>query len=581
MAQLDTPMLDPRLNEHLADREFGTLASWCVNNGCAISWREWLGGGNTQAQLAAVLIDDGHSKRKVVLKYCPSPDGIPSDHRAFQRASESGPAGFSQEHLVRLDSAADKPITNGSDGLFLLMEWRTGGRDRYDTMATLLASEVLGDACKEIVGSTLLNWNDVRHSVGGRNIDLPAVDFLREILGDRCQPGGSIAVAAERLGAPPSDAYLQGSKEGLLPNPIAAATTGQWINGSSLVGLRGNAHGDLHADNILIPRPRDGKFSAEHFKHYVLIDLSTFGDQRLLAVDPAHLLLSIVARRLINVTDGSRHQLARLVLEPEYEESGGTLVELASAARGIQQAGLMYCKRNRLYDEWRDESILAIAGCALLFVGRPLPDKDRRWFLELAGMAIDAFCKIRTPSGHSIGQGGGPPPDAMPPGQARSDDATPPRHDPVRATSLTPVPGAVPGPRQTSGLTVNQVPLVIEEGAAACNALLNELAAEILGLTPNMSAHAAFEYLFTARDIVGDLLQAIDNIRTWNRESGDRRQITYLTAIEIVATNMNRVTEILDQIGEHGTRGATRSDASAAIAQLRNAIRELTGSADP
>ncbi len=84
--------------------------------------------------------------------------------------------------------------------MFLLMEWRIADRDNYDTMATLLDREILGVACETIVKSTLLEWNGVEHEVGGPNADLPAVEFLREILLRRCEPGGPVRAAAERLG---------------------------------------------------------------------------------------------------------------------------------------------------------------------------------------------------------------------------------------------------------------------------------------------------------------------------------------------------------------------------------------------
>jgi hypothetical protein len=137
MEQWTRSMLDPRLNEHLTDQEFATLLTWCENARCAIRLVQWLGGGNTQAQLAAVLINDGYPQRKAVLKYCPSRSGVPRDFLAFNEASKSGPPGFAKEHLVGMDPATDKPIPNGSDGLFLLMEWRGGGRDNYDTMRVI------------------------------------------------------------------------------------------------------------------------------------------------------------------------------------------------------------------------------------------------------------------------------------------------------------------------------------------------------------------------------------------------------------------------------------------------------------
>src|SRR5262249_61542875 len=97
----------------------------------------------------------------------------------------------------------------------------------------------------------------------------------------------------EKLGVPYSEPYLHGPREDLLPNPLAAATSGEWIRGMSVVGFRGNSHGDLHADNILVPQPQQGSPSDDQFRRYVLVDLSTFSSKGLITVDPAHLLLSI------------------------------------------------------------------------------------------------------------------------------------------------------------------------------------------------------------------------------------------------------------------------------------------------
>jgi hypothetical protein len=382
-------MLDPRLATRLTTGEFGTLSNWCENAECSIRLVRWLGGGKTKAILAVVIIDDGHSLRKAVLKYCPPESTTTRDFQAFKKASASGPKGFAKKHLVSMDRVTDKPIPSGSNGLFLLMDWRIGGRDNYDTMSTLLDRDVLGTACEVVVTSTLMEWNNVEHTVRGLPEELSAVEFLREILGRRCEPGGPIRAAADRLGVSSSESYLFPGQ--LLPNPLAAATTGQWIKGMSVLGFRGNAHGDLHTDNILVPQPNNATLSAANFERYILIDLSTFSDRRLILVDPAHLLLSIIARRLPDVSAKGRERLSRLILKPEHGESGGIPIELARAAGGIQQAGMAFAEAGHLYEEWLAESLLATVGCALLFVGRDIQDDSRRWFLQLAGGAIDAF----------------------------------------------------------------------------------------------------------------------------------------------------------------------------------------------
>jgi hypothetical protein len=422
-------MLDPRLEEHLGAQEFRALSTWCENKECRIRLEQWLGGGKSQAVLAVVLIQDRYSPRKGVLKYCPaSRAGAATDFRDFQKALDSGPPGFADKHLIGIDQATDSPIPSGSGGLFLLMKYVGGGRDDYDTMATLLDRAILGSACETIVTSTLVEWNEVEHEDEQSNDDQSAVGFLHEIFGDSCEPGGSIHAAAKKLNVSCSEAFFHGSRKEPLPNPLATATSGKWIEEMSVLGLRGNSHGDLHADNILIPLPQQGNPSAADFERYRLIDLSTFRSGGLKAVDPAHLLLSIIARRLGDVSDTRKKDLARLVLEPE-RDPGGIPVELASAVHGIQQVGNSHFDEKGLYKEWRAEFTLAIAGCALLFVGRDLPDNHRQWFLELAGMAIDKF-KNTQPQGDQLTQGQ--------PAQERDEPPEKNRHAPTKVLATSP-----------------------------------------------------------------------------------------------------------------------------------------------
>ena len=606
MVQPAEPMLDRSLHEHLDDREFGTLSNWCENAGCSITLIRWLAGGGTSAKLAVVLIDDGHYERKGVLKYCPSKNAQPRDFQAFNVASESGPPGFAKKHLVSLDSAAQKPIPNGSDGLFLLMSWNVGGRDKYDTMAALLDREVLGTACETVVKSTLLDWNNVKRKVSGARADTSATEFLYEILGGRCEPGETIHVAAQGLGASFTEAYISGPEK-LLPNPLAAATTSMWVAGKNVFGFRGNAHGDLHADNILVPQPHEGRPSVAHFRRYILIDLSTFSNRRLVAADPAFLLMSIIARRLGDISATGKVRLARLVLEPEYEESGGIPGEITLAARGIQRAGIAFAKRGSLYDEWQAESILAIAGCALLFVGWSHSDDDRLWFLQLAGMAIDAFVYSHGRRDVPLVRNDTRPQDALPqprpaentggadqtpvspstcpmPGRKpeNSDSRKSPQGGapPSRGTTpdgpaLAPVPDAVAPALNVSENVLSATPVVIEQGVAVCTALADELASEIEEFADNVPPKAASAQLFTARDIVDDLSEAARNMLAWLEQGSSDHHISYITAIEAVRVQIAKVTGALHQMSEHGINPNSQGDAAAAIERLQHAIGEI------
>jgi hypothetical protein len=414
MGQGAGPLLDERLKKHLGEPEFGALLTWCENKKCRLIWEQWLGGGKTQAVLAVVRIRDRYKPRKGVLKYCPPRrDGVPTDYRAFKEALGSGPDTFAEDHLIGIDQAADEPIPGGP-GLFVLMDYADDGQDGYDTMATLLGREVLGTACKTIVTSTLVKWNEDGNEDGQSDEDLPAVTFLHEILGDRCDEGGPIHAAADRLGISWSEPFLQGPEGQLKSNPLAVASGfDAWVNEMSVTGYRGNSHGDLHADNILIPLPHPGSSPSDaEFKRYMLVDLTTFNSNGLLAVDPAHLLLSIIARGLKDDPDALTDSLARLVLKPDYER-GAISVALASAIRGIWEAVIPFAAGN-MRKEWSSEFTLAIAGCALLFVGRDLSDKHTQWFLELAGMAIDALKEVQPKRENLAGEGGVPPRDQLP-----------------------------------------------------------------------------------------------------------------------------------------------------------------------
>lgn len=608
MGQGAWEILDPELKELLGDRTFRALFTWCYGEGRTIKLDQWLHGGKTPAVLAVVLIDDRYSLRKAVLKYCPSRAEVSSDFRNFRKALESGPPGFAEEHLIGMDPAGDRSIGNGPEGLFLLMKWGSGGLDNYTTMTRLLNGEILGTACKTIITSILMDWNNVKREAAERIPDLSAVSFLQDIVGRRCEPGGPIQKAAQKLHASCSEPLLPSSRGKALPNPLAAETSGESIEGMSVLGLRGNRHGDLHAENILIPWPDRGSPSADHFKRYVLIDLSTFSGRGLITVDPVHLLLSIVASGLADVADAWKDRLARLVLDPGYEESGGIPGKLTSPVRGIWEAGSSFAAKRGLYPEWRAETTLAIAGCALLFVGRDLPEKDREWFWVLAGMAIAAFIDMQPKRGHRAGVGdalsqddlpysdqtqamGSPrPADVSPPGSGpvhrptpEQDDAPglPPEYipphgyDSAQEAALVSAGDASATPQAEPGQAVSLIPPVIEYGTATCGALAGELASEISALRDDMRAGAASAHLFAASGIVAELTAAIRTMLDWSNENPEERYITYQTALRAVQLQVHGVTEIMKLISQQGTSPGTRDDAMAAVERLQHAIRNI------
>ena len=315
MGQGSQPAIDPRLQERFSSHALEALSVWCQNMEYTIEFSDWLGGGRSGAMLAAIYLNGGKGARKAVLKYCPSQhDQPPLDFQSFRRAARSGPRGFARQHLVSLDPSVKEPI-QVPKGLFLVMEYRSEGHDRYNTMSVLLDRSALGTACKTIMPRILEKWNNVQGNPRLESGGMQAQEFLQEILGHRCGQGGSIRLAVERLEGSTPDLYTTNSGQ-RLPRPLAAVISGENIANVRLPGFRGNAHGDLHTDNILIPVPVNAPPSVAHFEKFLLIDLSTFRADRLLAVDPAHLFLSITSRGLPSLDEQARDRLADLILDP-------------------------------------------------------------------------------------------------------------------------------------------------------------------------------------------------------------------------------------------------------------------------
>src|SRR5262249_1019055 len=148
-----------------------------------------------------------------------------------------------------------------------------------------------------IMMEILVKWNSSKGLPKQTSGGISAREFLREILGRKWQENGPVRIAVERLERSDPGLYVTDSGR-KLPRPLAAVIHGRHIKNVRLLGFRGNAHGDLHVDNIMVPVLLNDPPSAADFEKFVLIDLSTFSSSRLIAVDPAYLLLSIIAQQL-------------------------------------------------------------------------------------------------------------------------------------------------------------------------------------------------------------------------------------------------------------------------------------------
>jgi hypothetical protein len=534
MAQDSQARLDSSLRRQLPEDAFESLSAWCNDMDISIDFRDWLDGGHSRASVALVGLRGVDPYRDAVLKYCPARGDEPQrDFKAFRRAAKSGPRGFAQKHLVGLDSVSETPIRNGAKGIFLIMEYPPGTYYRYVSMATLLDRTSLAAACKEILPQILQKWNDVPRSLRQEHGRISAQEFLQEILGARCDNGKPIRLTAEAIEREFPDVYLtEAGTE--LPRPLAAVLAGEGIENISLPGIRGNGHGDLHLDNIFIPTPnKDAAPSATDFKEFVLIDLSTFGDNRLLAVDPAHLLLSIVARWPSNITGQDGEKLADFVLAPDKAETGTIPTGLVLAIQAIHGAGVQLANKRRQYPGWRMECLAAAAACALLFVGRDGIDKaDRRWFLRLAARAI------------SMLQQEAPGPEV---GGAAARIPSPSRAHGVRA-KVIPISRAPAEQGDSPVPPANAVSVGSDDRIGTCVQLAEELVSEIRDLVvKDMSSVQGTATATTyARVIAEDLANALDGAQKWYDVQRPDMHLAYATAIGIAEVQLTRLQQTLE-----------------------------------
>ncbi|MEU4693855.1 AAA family ATPase [Actinoplanes sp. NPDC023714] len=373
--------LDAELRAILPPRARLLLDVWCQRSR-RIRLERALTDGRTPAVVAVVVVEkwDGRAPVRMILKFLPERKRTRLEYDTFARAVDEAPASFRQ-HLVRLHG--DRPVAVDANSTIIFMEYALIGRYKPIAVTTLLRNAALGEACETVVRSILLEWNDLdRWSAPV----IPADDFLREVASWTCQPGGPLYrwLQREEPGLLDQD---RRSLPGGLPNPVHLARSGDALADLEIRAFRGRSHGDLHTDNILIPKADDPRFA-----DFRLIDFSTYRDDGLLAFDPAYLICSILA-----------HRIGRL------PDDGGPLIELMLGGDGGRSADFPHDVREAVFriagacresalargwneDEWDPNLLLALTGTALIYAGRNLATgvEARRWFLRFAAHAAAA-----------------------------------------------------------------------------------------------------------------------------------------------------------------------------------------------
>ncbi|MEU6658315.1 hypothetical protein [Streptomyces sp. NPDC046821] len=373
--------------------EFGALAAklldqWQQQNHRPLSAPKWLDTGGSGALLASVFVRDGDPRRpnrRMIIKLCSPDRGAsmePGRHTAAIRSLPNGSGAYPRHHLV--EQLYD-PMPVGD--AWLMFQGFAGNDETMVTLSTILRQLRLPGVAAEITRSLLADWNPDERTNG----EMTAAEFVAELLDRRLERDGPLSVwVREELGLDLSTPWIRTGRPGALPvpNPVHLQESCALAEHTVAYPMRGRAHGDLHPGNIMVPKEPDADIS-----RYVLIDLSRFDDGALLARDPAHLLLCLVADFLPHLSDDARAELLELLVG---RDTPGLLIPqgLAQVIHKVRAAPDDWLRRRTVSSEWPGQWLLSLQACALMFTARARYDaRDRWWFFRLAAEAAGEYLR--------------------------------------------------------------------------------------------------------------------------------------------------------------------------------------------
>lgn len=349
-------------------------------NGITLRYAGWTDHGYTAARLISVYAGEvGMPDRKLVLKATPGGRDTTAEPRRHREAlAESSPE-FRAAHLVEQPWAAI-PVPGG--GWIMFQEIASGSLGDIQPLSAILADPMRTDdtaaACATVVRSLLADWNPAVTTTDP--FPTPSA-YLRGLLGHRIDLGGTVRTWADMKGLIPPDGP---------PNPFALVLDNSLTENRQMYVRLGKVHGDLHPGNILVPRDPAG---------YRLIDLSRFGAGRPLAFDPAYLALTIAVRYLPDLSPPQRRALAEFLVAPPAGRPAGLPAAIHAVVGAVTDTAGAWGARNGLGDEWRQEFLLSLLGCALIMTGRAIiPAAGRDWCYELARLATAHYLDLPTPA---------------------------------------------------------------------------------------------------------------------------------------------------------------------------------------
>lgn len=374
--------LDPALAGVLPPDLSGALALWQSATGTQLRLDKQLSNGFTEAIVVVVFFErQNGATRKVVAKFSPEQPDTTPEPAAHRSAQEKSAAGFADNHLVRLLEATSL----GSGWVLSLQDIAGGSLGKFRPLSAIGDSSDLPRSLAGIVDGVLEGWTPAHKTAA-----ISPYEFYRHHVRKKLDPDGSLAnwltdLFGDAVLHSPSLVFANDEAQTAVTNPIWLALDRS--GDASIETILGCSHGDLHLENVLVPIGPGGVDPAS----FRLIDLSYFRELAPLSLDPATLILSVIATKISTLGAVSRRALMGL-LTASAPSVPLEIVGLEKVITTVQERGREYFQRHGLTDEWDQQQQLSLSACALVHASRPsMGEAERLWFFELAARCAHLF----------------------------------------------------------------------------------------------------------------------------------------------------------------------------------------------
>ncbi|MYU11439.1 hypothetical protein GTZ78_12175 [Streptomyces sp. SID8361] len=332
--------------------------------------------GFSGAQLAKALVDHATGDpepRWCVIKFCPS---VPLKHQRENRrhlaALREAPGEFRQQHLAKI---AFPTVTCPQDA-FVVGQFMAEGIPLGNVDLDHRA-----DACKTIWHRMLLGWTGDAYDIERATV----AELLKSELGDGFKTDGWLHDWARKRRLLTSDLLELPGENEPLPNPWRLFAKDTPAAQRKIHYLVGRTHGDLHGDNVLVPK-HDGIVDANHFR---LIDLATYDARGPLSRDLAVLLISLCWREIGESSLGSQSTFLTYLERDKRDErlDDGMQGWVRKIIDALREPALRFVvDKHGDPEQWHRQLKISLLAQAMLHSAYDNGTPDaRRWCARLAG----------------------------------------------------------------------------------------------------------------------------------------------------------------------------------------------------